>query len=228
MTLETKDLIFQTLQIQMDQKETRQETEAQQEENQEKQQKLKMKAKLRGIFLWECMLIKMVEVPKKNHDGFKHLKDQLEQSNNRIEYVRFGVPFGETIQASHDRKQGWEEKDEEQVQTEEGSINWNSLKFDEDRKTYYGALYNKSEKGIATNLTIAPIEECKPLHVSKKQNEPSSKPSSRPGTTRSVKMLAPKVSLSSKQIEKALGIKKTGNTVETTDKVFKMIALISQ
>lgn len=50
---------------------------------QQKQQKLKMNMKFR-------------EVPKRNHDGFRLIKEKIAQSNSRTCGVKFGMPF-ETI-----------------------------------------------------------------------------------------------------------------------------------
>jgi hypothetical protein len=168
--VDTELLLYKSLQLNISKgSHTTVESEGHREQQQQKKQHQKIRMKMR-------------QVPKRTTNGFKLIKQKIQDSNERIMGVKFGINF-EDVCREDTREHTYDENNHFQ---QEQTIQWDRLEIDEERKSYFLNIYNKFVDQKPQLVKVVKVQPKKKKEVQKKY--------------------------SSKQIEQNLGIVRQSHT----------------
>ncbi|KAI8819899.1 uncharacterized protein EV422DRAFT_90962 [Fimicolochytrium jonesii] len=107
------------------------------------------------------------EVSPRHNNGFSLIKGKLAKSKGRIDAVKFGIPFSQTVDDSSWRHRADAAKSRKAAASlEEGEVDWHNLKIDTDKQAYFQNVLERAIPGFIsqtqkrkktprTNMTVA-------------------------------------------------------------------------
>ncbi|TPX56685.1 hypothetical protein PhCBS80983_g04345 [Powellomyces hirtus] len=86
----------------------------------------------------------------RHNNGFEHIKEKLAKSKGRMDAVKFGIPFSQTIDDSAWRHRVDPKSGKTDTQFVEGQVDWHRLKVDTDKQAYFQNVLEREMPGFIT------------------------------------------------------------------------------
>ncbi|KAJ3171909.1 hypothetical protein HDU87_008159 [Geranomyces variabilis] len=84
----------------------------------------------------------------RHNNGFEHIKEKLAKSKGRMDAVKFGIPFTQTIDDSAWRHRVDTKNGRPDSQLQEGQVDWHRLKVDTDKQAYFQNVLERELPGF--------------------------------------------------------------------------------
>ncbi|KAJ3158281.1 hypothetical protein HDU86_002990 [Geranomyces michiganensis] len=99
----------------------------------------------------------LADTSPRHNNGFEHIKEKLAKSKGRMDAVKFGIPFTQTIDDSAWRHRVDAKNGKSDSQLQEGQVDWHRLKVDTDKQAYFQNVLERELPGfIAQKRRKAP------------------------------------------------------------------------
>ncbi|KAJ3411130.1 hypothetical protein HDV05_002694 [Chytridiales sp. JEL 0842] len=144
-------------------------------------------------------------------NGFSIIKEHLAKSRQRLNGVKFGIPFVDICEEEIQARAQENAKPAVSSSTSEGVIDWSTWKIDVDKQIYYQHVAEKNKVVQGGNHDRIP----------NKTTDSGTSLGSKESIDGKAETPKENVKMSAKQMEVALGVTKHDSIHETTDKFFQ-------